>query len=277
MFVAEAVDIVGAEGSCIVEDEAFEEGGAACDAEVGPLQGVLCEVVAERAVEAFEEGDFLGVVDGVAWRGDFHFKVVAEVERDAARATVGGAAIEALLENGIAVDIAGIIGVGLPPPEVGVAEVGAEIERYGGVEDVSQGFDRAVFEVEHAVDAGGEGGGDAEITVGSETSDGVNGEGAAEGVERFADGGPMPAFVVADGVGPIKVFKHFEGAAEGYGVLYAVLHTVESGLLEEVGVLSGDVVVGREGVGEGDILVPAIGTCRLFAAEGVESCGAEGE
>ena len=60
----------------------------------------------------------------------------------------------------------------------------------------------------------------------------------------FADGGPVPAFVVAGRVGPVEVFEYFDGKAQGNGVVDAVLHAGEGSQFEEVGVLGGDVVVG---------------------------------
>ena len=60
-------------------------------------------------------------------------------------------------------------------------------------------------------------------------------------------------------------------------MLDAVLHLVEGGEFEEVGVLGGDVVVGGEGVGERDVLIPAVGAGDLLAAQGVEGGGAERE
>ena len=56
----------------------------------------------------------------------------------------------------------------------------------------------------------------------------------------------MPAFVVAGRVGPVEVFEYFDGKAQGDGVVDAVLHAGEGSQFEEVGVLGGDVVVGRE-------------------------------
>ena len=87
----------------------------------------------------------------------------------------------------------------------------------------------------------------------------------------------MPAFVVAGRVGPVEVFEYFDGKAQGDGVVDAVLHAGEGSQFEEVGVLGGDVVVGREGVGEGYFFVPAVGAGDVFAAEGVEGGGTEGD
>ena len=182
-----------------------------------------------------------------------------------------------MLEDGVAVDVAGVVGVGLPPVESGVAEVWVIVERDGGVDDVADGFEGAVFEVEHAIDAGGEGRGEAHFAVCTEAAHGVDDDGVVDSVEVFAYGAPVPALVVGDGVGPVEVFENFDGEAEGDGVLKAVLHAVEGGEFKEVGVLGGDVVVGRHGVGEGDVFVPAVGTGDLFAAQGVEGGGAEGE
>ena len=155
-----------------------------------------------------------------------------------------------MFEDGVAVDIAGVVGVGLPPAKRGIAEVGLEVEGYGGVDDMTDGFDGAEFEVEHAVDASGEGGGEADVAVGAEAADGVDGDGVGDSVEGFAYGGPVPTFSEVGGIGPVEVFEYFDGEGEGYGVADAVLHAVEGGEFEEVGVLRGDVVVGCEGVGE---------------------------
>ena len=277
VFAAFAVDDVGGEGAGIVKDEVFEEGGAARYGEVGPAERVACKVVAHADVEVFEEGDFADTGDGVFGVGDFQFEVVADVEVEAAGLPVGRPAVEALLEDGVAVDVAGVVGVGLPPAESGVAEVGVIVEGDGGVDDVTDGFDGAVFEVEHAVDAGGEGGVEADFAVGTEATNGVDDEGVGDGVVGFAYGVPVPALGEVGGVGPVEVFENFEGEAEGYGVLDAVLHAAEGGEFEEVGVLGVDVVVGGEGVGEGDVFVPAVGAGGLFASEGVEGGGAKRE
>ena len=141
-------------------------------------------------------------------------------------------------------DVAGVVGVGLPPVEGWVAKVGVVVERDGGVDDVSDGFEGAVLEVEHAVDAGGKGRGEAHFAVGAEAAHGVDDDGVVGRVEVLAYGAPVPPFVVGDGVGPVEVFEYFDGEAEGDGVLEAVLHAVECGEFEEVGVLGSDVVVG---------------------------------
>lgn len=277
MFAPFFVDEVGAEGAGIVENKVFEEGGAAGDGEVGPAEGVAGKVVAHAEVEVFKQGYFADAGDGVFGVGDFHLEVVANVEVEASGLSVGGAAVEALLEDGVAVDVAGVVGVGLPPAEGGVAEVGVVVEGDGGVDNVADGFDGTVFEIEHAVDAGGEGGVEADFAVGPETADGVDSKGVGDGVESFAYGCPVPPFAEVGGVGPIEEFEHFEGETEWHGVLYAVLHAVEGGEFEEVGVLCGYVVVGGEGVGEGDVFVPAVGAGGVFAAKGVEGGGAERE
>jgi len=244
VFAAGAVDVVGAERGGVVEYKVFEEGGTAVDREVGPTEGVAGEVVAHVEGEAFDKGDFAGAVYGVFAVGDFHFKVVADVDADATGASISGAAVEALFEDGVAVDIACVVGVGLPPAEFGVAEVGAVVEGDGGIDDVADGFDGAEFEVEHAVDSGGEGGVERDVAVGTESADGIDGGFVVVGVVGFADGGPVPAFVVAGRVGPVEVFEYFDGEAQGDGVVDAVLHAGEGGQFEEVGVLGGDVVVG---------------------------------
>ena len=277
VFATFIVDIVGAEGTGVVEDKVFEEGGAAGDGEVGPAEGVAGKVVAHGEVEVFEEGDFAGAGNGVLGVGDFHFEVVADAEVETAGLSVGGAAVEALLKDGVAMDVASIVGVGLPPAEGGFAKVGMVAEGDGGVDNVADGFDRAEAEVEHAVDAGGEGGVEADLAVATETADGVDGDGVGGGVERFADGGPVPAFVVGGGVCPVELFEHFEGEGERNGVLDAVLHALEGLELEEVGVLGVDVVVGSEGVGEGEVLVPAEPPGGFFPTEGIEGGGTEGE
>ena len=174
-------------------------------------------------------------------------------------------------------DIAGIVGVGLPPAQTGVAKVGTVVERHGGVDDMTDGTDRAIFEVEHAIDARGERRGEAHVAVGTETTDGVDYGRIGKSVERLADGAPMPTLVVADGVGPVEVFENLLGETEWDDMLDAVLHLVERGELEEVGVLRGDVVVGREGVGERNVFVPTVGARCLFATQGVESGGTERE
>ena len=52
----------------------------------------------------------------------------------------------------------------------------------------------------------------------------------------------MPAFVVGERVGPVEVFKHFDGTGDGDAVAYAVLEVVEYGFLQDVGILCVDVV-----------------------------------
>lgn len=131
-----------------------------------------------------------------------------------------------------------------------MAKVGVVVEGDGGVDDVADGFDGAELKVEHAVDAGGESGVETDFAVAAEPPHGVDGQGVGLSVVVFADGGPVPAFAVIGGVGPVEVFEYFEGKCEGYRVLYAVLHALQGLEFEEVGVLSVDVVVGGKGVGE---------------------------
>ena len=246
VLAPEAVDLIGAEGAGVVEDDVFEEGGAATDGEVGPTEGVAGEVVAHGEVEAFEEGDFAGAGDGVLVVAHLDFEIVAYVEAQLARLAVGRTSIEALLEDGVTVDVAGVVGIGTPIAETLAAEIGTEVERDRGVDYVAQGTERTVTEVEHAVDAGREGGAKADIAVGTECPDGVDSGDGGSGIVAFADSRPVPALIVGERVGPVEIFEKLDGTAEGNGVLDAVLHAVEGALSEEVGILCGDVVVGRE-------------------------------
>lgn len=276
VLAAGTVDDVRAERSGIVEDEVFEEGGAARDGKVGPLKRVFGQVVTGGEVETFEEGDFLGSVDGVFRGGHFHFQVVAEVEAQLSRPPVGRTSVEALLEDGVSVDIAGVVGVGLPVAQPLAAEIRVVVKRHGGVDDMAQRLDGTSLEVEDAVDAGGEGGGEAGLAVGAESAQGVDSHCVGDAVVAFPDGGPVPPLVVVDRVGPAEILEHLDAAAEGDGMLHAIPHAVERLLFEKVGILCRDVVVGSKRVGEGDVLVPAVGARGLLAAEGVDGGGAEG-
>ena len=55
----------------------------------------------------------------------------------------------------------------------------------------------------------------------------------------------------------------------------AILHPVECGGFEEVGVLGGEVVLGVQHIGEGDVLVPAVGAGGCASAQGVDRDGTE--
>lgn len=111
MFAALVVDIVGAEGAGVVDDKVFEKGGAAGEGQIGPTKGVAGHVVAHADVEAFEKGDFADASDSVFGVGNFHFEVVSDVEGDASGLAVGGATIEALLKDGVAMGVAGVVGI----------------------------------------------------------------------------------------------------------------------------------------------------------------------
>ena len=224
--VAEGVDDVGAEGAAVVEHEGAEERGAAGDGEVAEVEGVLGEVVVAAEGEVLEEGDLLDLGGGVEGVLHLDFEVVAKREAELAAAAVGRAAVEALLEDGVAVHVARVVGILLPVAELVAAEVGAVGEAQRGVDDVAQSLQGAVLELEHAVDARGERRGEAEVAVGAEAAYGVGVEGVGGVVEGVLYGAPVPALMVGERVGPVEELEHLDAAADGYGVLHAVLHAV---------------------------------------------------
>ena len=271
MFAARLVDDVGRETAAVVQDETTEEGGAARDAQVRPVERVLGHVVAHGEGEVLQQGDFLYLGGAVVAGGDLGLQVVADAHADAAGPSVGRAAVKALLEDGVAVHIARGVGVLFPVAEPAVAEVGMVGERHRGVDDVADGLQEGYLEVELAVDARRQGGGVVEVAVGGKVADGVDGHVVGDAVVVLLDGRPVPALVVGDGVGPVEVFQHFDGAGDGYGVLDAVLHLVACGCGEEGGVAGGDVVLRAEGVRHGDVLIPFVRPYHVLASEGVEA------
>ena len=273
--VAEGVDDVGREGTAVVEHQGAEEGGAATDGEGREVEGVFGEVVGHAEGEVLDEGYLLHFGGGVEGILPFDFQVVAYGGAQGAAAAVGRAAIEAVLEDGVAVDVACGVGVLLPPAEALAAEVGVVGEGEGGVDDVADGLQRAALELEHAVDTGGERRRDVEVAVGTEALDSVGGDQARGVVVALLNGAPVPPLVEGHAVGPVEEVEDLEGGGEGDGVGDAVLHAVEGGVGEEVGVLGGDVVLGVEDIGEGDVLVPAVAAHGVAAPQGVEGDGGE--
>ena len=142
---------------------------------------------------------------------------------------------------------------------------------------MTDGLDGTELEIEHAVDAGGEGGRKADVAIGTEATHGVDHHGTCFFIPILADGGPVPALVVGGRVGPVEELEHLDGEAERDGVLDAVLHLVEGGELKEVGILGADIILGRKGVGKGEVLIPAEVARDFLAAEGIEGGGAEGD
>ena len=85
-------------------------------------------------------------------------------------------------------------------------------ERNRRVNDMPQGFQRSMTELEHTVDTCAERTGNRELPVGSETADGVDGEASGLRVIVLVNCAPMPSFRVTDGISPVKKPEHLHAA-----------------------------------------------------------------
>ena len=87
----------------------------------------------------------------------------------------------------------------------------------------------------------------------------------------------MPPFIVGEAVGPVEKAQQLDSAGERYGVMDAVLHGIKGGPLEEQRVNSGDVVLGVEDVGKGDVLPPTVAAYRIATPQGIKGDGGKGD